>query len=433
MIKTATVKIWDETVGAVLWDETTGIASFEYESSFVNKGWMLSPLIMPNQAGRVFSFPDLKDTKTFSGLPGLVADSLPDDYGNQMIDNWLATHGRAPGSMNPVEKLCFIGSRGMGALEYELPILKPSKSTFKVEVDSLFKAAQEILAKREDFETNLSKDDEKAVNDIIKISTSAGGMRAKAIIAYNDKTGEVRSGQTKAPKGFEHWLIKLDGANEKSIGEPKGWGRVEYAYYKMAKDCGINMTASQLFEENGRAHFMTKRFDREDGDIKHHVQTLCAMQHWDYNQVGVFSYEQLFQTMRQLGLTYPEAEEMFRRMTFNVLALNRDDHTKNFAFMLKQVGKWQLAPAYDVCHAFVKKHQWLNDHALTINGKREGFVKADLMKIAASMNIKKAEGIIENIVSVVGSWQSYAEEARVPIKLQDQITINLNENLKPWQ
>ena len=431
-MNTATVKLWGETVGAVLWDETRGLASFEYDPVFTNNGVQLSPLKMINRAGRIYSFPNLINVDTFSGLPGLLADSLPDDYGSKMIDNWLATQGRAKGSMNPVEKLCFIGSRGMGALEYELPILPPVKNTFKVEVDSLLSAAQDILSKREDFQTNLSKDKQKAIKEIITISTSAGGMRAKAIIAYNERTGEVRSGQTKAPKGFKHYLLKLDGANKDSIGEPVGWGRVEYAYYLMAKECGIDMMECQLFEENKRAHFMTKRFDRQDGHIKHHVQTLCAMQHWNYRQVGSYGYEQLFQTMRELRLPYPEAEEMFRRMTFNVIALNRDDHTKNFAFILKQGGNWELAPAYDICHAFDPKSRWINLHALTVNGKRENIKKADLMKIANSMNIKKAESIIKKTIEVVKDWKHFSDKTSIPNELDNRISLNLNRSIKEW-
>jgi serine/threonine-protein kinase HipA len=354
----AIVKIWGQQVGAVAWDGQTGLASFEYDTTFKNLNWELSPLKMPINSGRgVFSFPELKQGKndlydTFKGLPGLLADVLPDRYGNELINLWLAQQGRPLNSMNPVEMLCFIGTRGMGAMEFEPANFNVNKSSFSIEMDSLVDIAKKMLSQKVSFQTNLKKYDEQAIMQIITIGTSAGGARPKAVIAYNEKSGEVRSGQTIAPKGFEHWLLKLDGVSDVPLGASDGYGRVEMAYYNMAISCGIDMMPSMLFEENGRAHFMTKRFDREQGDIKHHMQTLCAINHFDYNSVTSFSYEQLFQTMRELSLSYADAEQMFRRMVFNVISRNCDDHTKNFAFRLKKEGKWELAPAYDLCHAY---------------------------------------------------------------------------------
>ena len=426
-IKTAFVKIWGQTIGAVAWDESQEIASFEYEPKFKSKNIDLAPIKIPIRSNqKIFSFPELRTSKnseynTFKGLPGLLADVLPDKYGNQLINIWLAQNGRPENSMNPIEQLCFIGTRGMGALEFEPTQLKSTKRTFQVEINSLVAIAQRMLGKREEFETNLNKDDQRAVMEILKIGTSAGGARPKAIIAYNKKTGQVRSGQTNSPRGFEHWLIKLDGVSDAQFGESKGYGRIEMAYYNMARDCGVKMMDSELLEENGRAHFMTKRFDRENGSVKHHIQTFCAMQHYDFNQVGNYSYEQLFQTMRILRLPYPEAEQMFRRMVFNVIARNCDDHTKNFAFRLKEGGNWELAPAYDMCHAYRPDSIWVSQHALSIQGKRKGIEKDDLINFAKAMNIKKSENIISEINSKVQNWNSYADEVNVNAKLRDSI------------
>ena len=299
----AEVKIWGELAGAVAWNEKTGLAGFEYDPKFKKLNWDLAPLKMPiTSSKKEITFPELRKDKnaefdTFKGLPGLLADVLPDKYGNQLINMWLAQQGRPQNSMNPVEMLCFIGTRGMGALEFEPTKFKESKRTFSIEIESLVDIAKKMLSKKKSFITNLQKDEENAMMEILKIGTSAGGARPKAVIAYNEKTGGVKSGQTKAPNGFEHWLIKLDGVSDVQLGTSKGYGRVEMAYYNMATTCGIKMMPSRLLEENGRAHFMTKRFDREGGDIKHHIQTFCALKHFDYNAVNSFSYEQLFQTM----------------------------------------------------------------------------------------------------------------------------------------
>jgi len=428
--KTAFIKIWGHTIGAVSWDDTKGYASFEYDPKFKTLDIDLSPIKMPIQSGiSIFSFPELRQKKdgydTFKGLPGLLADVLPDKYGNQLINSWLAQNGRSENSMNPVEQLCFIGTRGMGALEFEPSQIKPTKRTFEVELNSLVEIAHKMLNQREQFETNLIEDEKQAMMDILKIGTSAGGARPKAIIAYNQKTGQVRSGQTNAPKGFEHWLIKLDGVSDAQFGESQGYGRVEMAYYNMAIDCGIHMMESILLEEHGRAHFMTKRYDREGNDTKHHVQTLCALQHYDFNDMASYSYEQLFQTMRMLRLPYPQAEQMYRRMVFNVIAKNCDDHTKNFSFILKQGQDWQLAPAYDVCYAYRPGSLWVSQHALSINGKRDNFTRNDLLAFAKSMNIKKAQRIIDEIQNTVNNWKNYANAVSVKPKLLETIKSNL--------
>ncbi|NEX13070.1 MAG: toxin HipA [Prosthecochloris sp.] len=418
---------WYTFPGILTWDDASGLATFEYDPRFKAKGWDLAPLQMPIYATTsTFVFPDLRkkaapELDSFKGLPGLLADVLPDRYGNELINLWLARQGRPQNSMNPVEMLCFIGTRGMGALEFEPPVWKAKKNTFSVEIETLVDAAKKMLSKKEAFAANLDADANQALSDLIRIGTSAGGARPKAVIAYNEKTGEVRSGQTHAPKNFEHWLVKLDGVSDVQLGASKGYGRVEMAYYNMARACGIIMMPSRLLEENERAHFMTKRFDREGRSTKHHIQTFSALKHFDYNLVMSFSYEQLFQTMRELKLPYPDAEQMFRRMAFNVAARNCDDHTKNFSFRLKQDTKWELAPAYDVCHAYQPNHQWVSQHALSINGKRTNITKEDLLNIARSIHIKTAVEVIDEVNAAVAQWKNYADEVAVSPSLREQI------------
>ena len=430
-MQVAEVKIWGTLAGAVAWDEQSGYATFEYDPKFKQTDRDLAPLKMPVSDSRnQYSFPELRKNKdslhdAFKGLPGLLADALPDRYGNQLINLWLVQQGRAQDSMNPVEMLCFIGTRGMGALEFEPVVLKESKRTFSVEIDSLVTTAQKMLNQREAFTANLNKEDEQGVMEILTICTSAGGARPKAVIAWNEKTGEVKSGQTKAPVGFEHWLIKLDGVSDVQLGDSKGYGRVEMAYYNMAVACGINMMPSRLLEENGRAHFMTKRFDREGGDVKHHVQTFCALRHFDYNLMNSFSYEQLFQCMRELKLSYADAEQMFRRLVFNVIARNCDDHTKNFSFILKKDSKWELAPAYDICHAYRPGSEWASQHALSVNGKRANISKTDLLAIGKSINAKRAPEIIDEINDTVLQWKRFADEVGVKSTKRDNIARTL--------
>jgi serine/threonine-protein kinase HipA len=423
MINNAFITLWGERVGAIAWHADKGVADFEFEPSFLKKGLDIAPFKMPlsRAAGNIFSFPELRDSQTFKGLPGLLADVLPDKYGNTLINAWLARAGRPADSMNPVEMLCFIGQRGMGALEFEPVVPKGKDTSTKLEIAGLVEVAEEILSGRKNFHADLSPDEEKGLLDILKIGTSAGGARAKAVIAYNAKTGEVRSGQADAPAGFSQWLIKFDGVHDAQFGSSRDYGRVEMAYHLMAVACGIEMAECRLLEEHGRAHFMTKRFDRVDGQGKLHMQTFCAIQHFDFNNVGLYSYEQLFQTMRMLRLDYPQAEQMYRRMVFNVLARNCDDHTKNFAFMMDRDGIWMLAPAYDVCHAYRPGSPWVSQQSLSLNGKRQGFTRADLLEVAKQMNIKKAPGIIHEVQEVLAKWSEYAGECKVDDVLQKAI------------
>jgi serine/threonine-protein kinase HipA len=427
MITTALIKIWDTLVGGIAWDPNTGIASFEFEPSFLDKGWDLSPLKMPVSQGaaRIFSFPDLRGNQLFKGMPGLLADVLPDRYGNALINVWLANNGRTPDSMNPVELLCYIGKRGMGAMAFEPPITKDNDKVTKIELGQLVELANQILSGRNDFKTNLLEGEEKAIHDILKIGTSAGGARAKAVIAYNTNTGEIRSGQTSAPKNYTQWLLKFDGVSDKQLGSSHSYGRIEMAYHYMATDAGIEMTECKLLEENNRAHFMTRRFDRTNENEKIHIQTFCAIQHFDFNNVNVFSYEQLFQTMRMLRLDYAQAEQLFRRMVFNVLSRNCDDHTKNFSFIMDKNGVWKLSPAYDICYTYSPNNPWVSHQALSINGKRENIMRNDLLSLANSMNIRKADKIISHVYDVVQNWKQYAQKTNVKAVLIQEIQKNL--------
>lgn len=431
MVDVAEVKVWGVSVGAIRWAQSQQLGYFEYDNTFIEKGWDLSPIKMPiAQGARIYSFPELRKGRaeiedTFKGLPGLLSDALPDRYGNRLIDTWLAKQGRSEDSMNPVEKLCFIGARGMGALEFYPTQIKTGQSSFSLELDSLVEVAKKMLNERKSFLTNLDKDEEKAMLEILKIGTSAGGARPKAVIGYNPKTKEVRSGQGNLPQGFEHWLLKLDGVSGEQFGESSGWGRVEYAYYLMAKDAGIEINECQLLVENNRAHFMTKRFDRNNNE-KYHIQSLCGIQHYDFNDMYGYSYEQVFQTMRLLRLSYPEAEEMFRRMVFNVLATNYDDHTKNFSFLLKKGEAWQLAPAYDLCFSFDPSNHWVNKQTLSVNGKRLKITKEDLMTIAKDNNIKRGSKIIDEVNTITKSWNTYAKKAELRNDLTERIKNSLN-------
>lgn len=419
MVTTAFIKLWGKTVGAVVWSEEQQLASFEYDAGFELRDYPVAPIKMPRKS--IYTFPELRTSQTFKGLPGLLADALPDRYGNQLINVWLAQNGRPQNSLNPVELLCFIGKRGMGALEFE-PVISPNKpQSYTLELSSLIETTRELLCKKEGFHLNTSQRMQDVMLDVLKMGTSAGGARPKAIIAYNEATGEIRSGQTLAEPGFEHWLIKFDGVSDAQFGSSEGYGRVEMAYYKMATDFGIEMMESRLIEEKGRAHFMTKRFDRSESNHKIHVQTWCAMQHYDFNQIYSFSYEQLFQTMRLLRLNYAEAEQMYRRMVFNVLSRNCDDHTKNFAFLMDRDGKWRLAPAYDLCHAYRPGSDWVSQHSLSIQGKRVGFLKQDLLAIAKQNSIRNPEQVLEEGISITSRWEQYASQFDVEDSLKKAI------------
>lgn len=421
MVNLAKVYIWNEFAGALLWDENTRTASFEYDTDFAGKGLELSPIVMPLSRHRVFSFGGLS-RETFSGLPGLLADALPDSYGKALLDRWLAMNGRT--FANPVERLCYQGKRSMGALEFQPAYENALEQDTKIEIDSLVGIAREVLSRKQSLSANLSKDTKEAIMDIIKVGTSAGGQRAKAVIALNEKTGEVRSGQVDVPEGFTHWLLKLDGVTNSELGDPKHYGRIEYVYYLMALQAGIHMSESRLLEENGRAHFMTRRFDRI-GNEKIHMQTLCGIAHYDYRMLRAYSYEQAFQVMRMLHLPYSQAEEMFRRMVFNVVARNQDDHTKNISFLMDRTGKWSLSPAYDVSWAYNPAGEWTSRHQMSINRKWDDITREDILAVARNMNIKRPGDIMEQVTDAVSHWDTLATEHGIPKQTSVQISRTL--------
>ena len=422
MVDVAKVNMFGMPVGTFRWDERYNVARFEYDSSFVGRGLEPSPLMMPVQEGRVYSFAGL-DRETYKGLPGMLADSLPDTYGRALFDRWLALTGRT--SSNPIETLCFLGKRCMGALEFEPAMDFTYDPNALFEIDSLVKVARDALTEKTSFGVNLNDDKKAAIAEILRLGTSAGGQRAKAIIAYNKETGEVRSGQVEAPAGFNYYLIKLDGVSATVGFKATGnHGRLEYSFYKLAKACGIEMTDCSLIEENGRAHFLTQRFDRNNGK-KIHLQTLCGIAHFDYRIHRAYSYEQAFNVMRALRLPYSAAQEMFRRMVFNVVVRNQDDHTKNISFLMGEDGIWRLSPAYDMGYAYNPKGGWTATHQMSINGKFDDITRQDLLTFAHQNNIKDAAMIIDEISEVASQWPDLAAECGVPKTVTDTIVSNM--------
>ena len=423
MVDAATVNMFGIPVGTFQWDNQYGIVRFEYDPSFVGRGIEPSPLMMPVQEGRIYSFAGL-DRETFKGLPGMLADSLPDSYGRAMFDRWLALNGRT--SSNPIETLCFLGKRCMGALEFEPAMDISYDANAKFEIDTLVDVAREALSDKSSFGVNLNEDKKQAISEILRLGTSAGGQRAKAIIAYNKNTGEVRSGQVDAPIGFDYYIIKLDGVSAKAgLKETENYGRLEYSFYKLARACNIEMTECSLIEENGRAHFLTKRFDRKDGK-KIHMQTLCGIAHFDYRLHHGYSYEQAFNVMRALRLSYSEAREMFKRMVFNVVVRNNDDHTKNISFLMGEDGTWRLSPAYDMGYAYNPEGGWTATHQMSVNGRFDNITRQDLISFAQQNNIREASLIIDEICDAVSQWPEIANKCEVPSKIIEHVSSNMN-------
>lgn len=422
MVDVARVNMFGSPVGVFRWNEQQGIVDFEYDNTFVGRGLEPSPLMMPVRAGRVYSFVNLNN-ETFKGLPGLLADSLPDTYGRALFERWLALVGRT--SNNPIETLYYLGKRCMGAMEYE-PAYEVNSSTLaRFEIDALVDVAREALTEKSAFGVNLNDDKKTAVAEILRLGTSAGGQRAKAIIAYNKETGDVRSGQVEAPDGFDYYLIKLDGVSASAgFKETENYGRLEYSFYRLARFCGIEMTECLLLEENGRAHFLTKRFDRE-GKKKVHMQTLCAIAHYDYRLHRAYSYEQAFNVMRMLRLPYSAAKELYRRLVFNVIIRNQDDHTKNISFLMNENGDWRLSPAYDMGFAYNPAGGWTATHQMSINGKFDEITRQDLLAIASLNNIKEANAIINEIQEMAARWPVIAQDCDVPKAMIDAISAHL--------
>ncbi len=414
---TASVELWGKRIGAVTWVADRGIGIFQFTPEFGASGIEVSPLQMPWRE-TPYEFPSLS-RETFRGLPGMLADSLPDKFGNALINVWLANQGRPETSFNPVERLCYTGTRGMGALEYKPAITGSPTKARKVEVDRLVDLSNRILSDRENLAGHLTgKDDARDIEDILRVGTSAGGARAKAILAWNEETGEFKSGQIKTDKGYTHWLMKFDGVDEnkdKELADPKGFGRIEYAYHLMAKKAGIIMMPCRLHEEGGRAHFMTKRFDRTDAGDKLYYQSLCALQHFDFNMAGAYSYEQALQTIKSLNLPAEDIDQQVRRTLFNIIARNQDDHVKNIGFVMDKEGEWRLSPAFDVAYSYNPQGSLTSQHQMSLGGKRDGFDLSDLVAFGefAGLKERKMKTIIAEIIDVVKQWTKFAEQTGV--------------------
>ncbi|HAS6073226.1 TPA: type II toxin-antitoxin system HipA family toxin [Vibrio vulnificus] len=438
VMEVITITYQDDLVGAVSFDTEKGLGSFEYDPSFVKKGVELSPIKMP-LSNRIYRFPEL-DFNTFKGLPGLIADSLPDDFGNAVLNAWVASQGRSPSDITPLQRLQYTGKRGIGALEYAPATkLRSLNASQQVEIQSLVSIAQEILDSRGNFEVELKQngqDDREAMMSLLSVGMSAGGARPKAVLAFNEDFTQVRSGQTNVPSGFTHYLMKFDGVsehnkNQETFGDPLGYGAMEFVYHLMANKCGVDMMPCRLLHEGNRRHFITQRFDRIKNS-KAHVQTLNGLAHIDYKKPGSFSYAELFGIARQLKLSAVDAEQLFKRMTFNIIARNHDDHSKNFAFMLKQdrlkKDKWTLAPAYDLAYSYKPGSKWVNSHWMSLNGKRDNFTRSDfysLEKLSPIFNKRKIDDIIDTTIEHVSTWRQLAEEWDVPKTLIDEIQENL--------
>ncbi len=414
------VYLWEKFVGATALDPKLGFYVFTYDPQFGKSGIELSPIHMPaDSEEKPHIFTDLPEA-TYKRLPAMLADALPDDFGNALIDRYMADKGIPKSKISAIDRLAYMGNRSMGALEFKPTRGPKTRKPTALEIGSLVDEARKAVS------GSLESDDhaKAALRSIIEVGTSAGGARAKAVIAWNASTQEIRSGQLEAPDGFEHWLLKFDGmGNDRDLGASQSYGRIEYAYYLMAKAAGINISESRLFQENGRAHFMTKRFDREAGHVKHHVQTLCAMDHIDYRKKSTNSYEQFFLVIQNLKLGHEAAVEAFRRMVFNVMARNCDDHSKNFSFLLRKGGAWELAPAYDVTFAHNPNSEWTHQHLMSVNQKFKDVTVDDFMAVADRFGVGEAKGMIEDVRDVIKNWRAYAEQA----SLSDAETTRISE------
>ena len=413
----ADVLLWGRRIGAVSWDFTRSVGIFQFDPAFLATGIELSPFVMPVRE-TPYSFLALSP-ETFNGLPGLLADALPDAFGNTLIDVWLAETGRKLDDFTPVDRLCYMGTRAVGALEFR-PALPVAERNNEIEIAELVDLANRILDDRTALAGKLSgADDKEALENILSVGTSAGGARAKAVLAWNPKTREFRSGQVNAEEGFEHWILKFDGvSNNRDRGllvDSQGYGRIEYAYFLMARMAGIQMNECRLHHESGRSHFMTRRFDRDMNGRKIHMQTLGALRHFDYNLPNAYAYEQVMQTIREMKLGMSVVEEQFRRTVFNIVARNQDDHVKNISFLMNQKGDWQLSPAYDMTYAYNPSGLWTRDHQMSILGKRNNFKINDVLRFAESSGIRKfvARRILDKIVDTVSDWPIFAIEAGV--------------------
>lgn len=420
MIKSVDVYLWGTHIGTLFQDSEDVSASFEYDSQFIKSGIEVSPFKMP-LSNRIYTFKELSRIESFHGLPGLLADSLPDRFGNAVIDSWLNSKGYSIDNFSALDRLCYTGKRGMGALEF-VPSSGPESMNDEINVSEMVSFASDIIRNR-DKKAYSEKNVTKA--QLIEIGSSAGGARAKAVIAWNSETGSVRSGQIEAGSGYDYWIIKFDGIDgngDHGEEDKKQYTLIEYAYYLMAIDLGIEMSECKILEKDGLSHFMTKRFDRQNGD-KIHMQTLSALGHYDYNTPGECSYEAYAQYARKLSIGATGIEQIFKRMVFSDLAKNYDDHVKNFAFLMNRQGVWSIAPAYDLCFAYVPGNRWISKHQMTINGKSIDISENDLIQCGTNMgmNVRKCKSIIEETRKVVSNWMDYAEKAHITEKRAKEI------------
>ena len=412
-VNTVRVKMWGTTVG-YLHQGDNGMVGFQYDEEFLKSNIEISPVKMPLSTV-TYTFPTLPE-QTFHGLPGMVADSLPDKFGNIVINRYLESQGRTADSLSVIEKLCYTGKRGMGALEYE-PSQELTTMNETVDLDALTKLASEILSEKEHI--HIEKNDN-LMAQLMECGSSVGGARAKTLIAWNPETNDIRSGQINAGKDYEYWLLKFDNIknNKDKDSRPDDgeYTKVEYAYYLMALDAGIEMSECRLYKENGSSHFMTKRFDRKGikGE-KLHMQSLCALAHMDFNSPRIYSYEEAFSVMKQLKLPYSDFVQLFRRMVFNEYAKNYDDHTKNISFLMDKKGVWSLSPAYDITFSYRKDSIWVSAHQMLINGKSDNITKEDMLKVAEKAGIKKSDAvkIIERVINSVSKWEEFAEKTGI--------------------
>ena len=438
MVEVIEVRLWETQLGALSYDSSSGVGTFQYSDEWIkNFGYSISPINIPCRSGSKFTFAGL-NPETYKGLPGAFADTLPDDFGNAVIDAWLSQQGRSLKSLSPLERLLYQGSRGMGAIEYA-----PAKNISglnidsNIMIDSLTQMAQDVLDRRSGLIENIVNEKKSALLNLLQVGTSAGGARPKAVIGLNKERTEVRSGQVNLPPNFDYYLLKFDGVVESSnasetFGDPKGFGRMEYAYYLMAKDCGINMSLCDLLHDGDRAHFITQRFDRQNGN-KIHMQSLCAMDHADYKRPGYYSYEQLFLLMRELSIGFSDAEELLKRMIFNFVARNHDDHTKNFSFLMGKDGTWILSPAYDVAYSYKPGSEWVDQHQLSLNGKRTNFTRNDIKSSINNISSKlgsKVDSILDETIDVVKQWDNYSNKAGVFDALSSEIKSNFRLDFK---
>ncbi|MCR5499509.1 MAG: type II toxin-antitoxin system HipA family toxin [Acetatifactor sp.] len=421
MTNTAEVYLWGTKIGTI-WQPQGESARFEYDKRFLTSNMQVAPFKMP-LSERVYSFPELDRLDAFHGMPGLLADSLPDRFGNAVIEEWLVRHGRSLESFSAIERLCYTGQRGMGALEY-VPAMGPTGSNDEIDVTEMAEFASEILSGKS---TTVFSDRDVTLARLMDIGSSAGGARAKAVIAWNPKTGEVKSGQVDAGAGFEHWLLKFDGVSgngDHGVADPKQYTLIEYAYYLMAKDAGVVMQECRILEKDGRHHFMTMRFDRKDGR-KQHVQTLAALGHFDYNVPRTCSYEIYADYARRLGLGKEGMQELFRRAVFNVIGVNCDDHVKNFAFLMDRSGNWSLSPAYDLTFSYNPNNRWLSAHQMTIRGKSANINDEDLLAFGKAIGLSAAfcKKTIFQVRDIFANWMEYAQVSGISEKRAEEINV----------